>query len=64
MTAYGPGVRLVAVAFVAIAFAGSAAAQDVLQLAVGDPERRDQQVGVEIDRLTDTHSGDSHAACQ
>ncbi len=58
MTVYGRSGRLAAVAFVAIAFGGSAVAQDVLQLAVGDPERRDQQVGVEIDRITDTRRGE------
>lgn len=56
--------RLAAVAFVAIAFSGSAVAQDVLQLAVGDPERRDQQVAVEIDRLTDTRSGETLAPAE
>ncbi len=59
MTAYGRGGRLAMVAFIALAIAGSAAAQDVLQLAVGAVERRDRQVAIEIDRLTDTHSGEN-----
>jgi uncharacterized iron-regulated protein len=50
---------LAVAAFVTIAFAGPALAQDVRQLTVGDPERRDRQVAVEIDRLTDTRSGET-----
>ena len=59
MTVRGPSGRLAVAAFVTIAFAGPALAQDVRQLTVGDPERRDRQVAVEIDRLTDTRSGET-----
>ncbi len=51
------GIRLTLLTFL-LTLASFAAEAGVLDLAIGDPERRDQKVPLELDAITDTHTGE------